>query len=192
MLIWNANKKIPENIHKELVDRIEKNYSNREEYFTSFNNSEGKFKDILVPYYQDIMEQMMRNLGLWKKATYSYNVWTQMYNSQTTTHAPHSHFAGNVIISFTHIINASKEKCFYFLDDDNNKIYPSPQQSGDIFAWPSWSIHGVDKVQEPNVNRLIVAGNVALHSYNFPNEKFSLECTDDQNGKVVWRNTPYG
>ena len=68
----------------------------------------------------------------------------------------------------SHIINASKNKCFYFLDDHGDKIYPDHQESGDIFAWPSWLVHGVDHVQEPNLNRLIVAGNVALETYSNP------------------------
>ena len=82
-----------------------------------------------------------------------------------TTDKSYSYFLGKEIISFNHIIDASNNKCFYFLDDDNNKIYPDQQESGDFFAWPPWRIHGVDKVQEPNVNRLIVAGNIWLDSY---------------------------
>ena len=64
--------------------------------------------------------------------------------------------------------NVLLNKCFYFLNDHGDKIHPDHQESGDIFAWPSYLIHGVDKVQEPNLNRLIVAGNVALETYSNP------------------------
>ena len=102
---------------------------------------------------------------MWKHSRYVFNIWTQRYNSENiNTHEPHAHFSGNEIISFNHIIDASKDKCFYFIDDDGNRTYPCEQKSGDIFAWPSWLMHGVDYVKESNVDRLIVAGNVILQS----------------------------
>ena len=168
MLIWSANKKIPNDLYKQIVSRIEEDYSDRKEFYTSYaDKSKVDFTDLLVPYYGNVIEELMKDLGMFKRSTYKYNLWVQMYNSETTTHGPHSHYGmnGNEIISFTHIIDASKNKCFYFLDDYDNKIYPENQESGDIFAWPSWLMHGVDKVKEPNFNRLIVAGNVALTSY---------------------------
>ena len=179
MLIWSANKKISKNLHTEIINRVQVNYKNKKKFYSSYHTlheSNKNFKDILVPYYMNLIEEMMRDLGMFKRTTYTYNLWVQMYNSETTTHDPHEHFSGTTdksydyflgkeIISFNHIIDASNNKCFYFLDDDNNKIYPDHQESGDFFAWPPWRIHGVDKVQEPNVNRLIVAGNIWLDSY---------------------------
>ena len=168
MLIWSANKKLPENIHTEIINGVQENHNNKEEFFSSFDISGKNFTDLLVPYYGNLIEEMMRDLGLWSRTQYQYNLWVQMYNSETTTHEPHEHFGGKEIISFNHIIEASKEKCFYFLNRDDDKIYPGEQRSGDIFAWPPWRIHGVDKVKEPNVNRLIVAGNIWLESYKKP------------------------
>ena len=165
MLIWSDNIKLPQNLYDEIVNKIEKNYINREKFYTSFYEDGYKFSDVLVPYYGNLIEKIMRDLGMFKRTTYKYNLWVQMYNSETTTHEPHEHFTGNEILSFNHIINSSNEKCFYFLDDDNNKTYPDNQQTGDIFAWCPWLMHGVDKVKEPNTNRLIVAGNVWLKTY---------------------------
>ena len=114
MLIWSDNIKLPHNLYDEIVNKIEKNYSNREKFYTSFYEDGYKFADLLVPYYGNLIEKIMRDLGMFKRTTYKYNLWVQMYNSETTTHEPHEHFTGNEILSFNHIINSSNEKCFYF------------------------------------------------------------------------------
>tara|TARA_R100001443_G_C3266211_1_gene156849 strand:- start:105 stop:608 length:504 start_codon:yes stop_codon:yes gene_type:complete len=165
MLIWSNNIKLSEELKTGILNRIQETLKDNKEFYTSYSiASVGQF---ISPYYSKVIEDMMKDLGMYNNTTYVYNLWVQMYNSETTTHPPHSHYGmnGDEIISFTHIIDASKNKCFYFLDDYDNKIYPENQESGDIFAWPSWLMHGVDKVKEPNFNRLIVAGNVALTSY---------------------------
>ena len=51
------------------------------------------------------------------------------------------------------------------MDDYGNKIYPDKQDCGHFFAFPPWVIHGADPVEEDNVNRLIVAGNLVLTDY---------------------------
>ena len=185
MFIWSAHKKLPDDIHTEIISRVEKNYNDKKKFFTSYVFRDSRWSSIdhmdhsigknfhkefplLDDYYENIIKEMMRNLGLWSRTKYQYNLWVQMYNSETNTHHPHEHYTGGEVISFNHIIDASKEKCFYFLNDDGDKIYPGEQRSGDIFAWPPWRIHGVDKVKEPNVNRLILAGNIWLESYKKP------------------------
>ena len=167
MFIWSDHKKLPKNIHTEIISRVEKNYNNKKKFFTSYSLGENFHKEfpLLDDYYEHIIKEMMRDLGLWSRTKYRYNLWVQMYNSETNTHHPHEHYSGKEIISFNHIIDSSNNKCFYFLNDNGDKIYPEHQESGDIFAWPPWRIHGVDKVKEPNVNRLILAGNIWLESY---------------------------
>ncbi len=164
MLIWSDNKKLPNNLYKKILNRIEEDYSNRKKFYTSYK-SRVDFTDLLVPYYGNVIEEIMKDLGMFKRSTYNANLWVQMYNSQTTTHEPHQHFTGSEIISFNHIIDASPEKCFYFLNDDGDKIYPGEQKSGDIFAWPPWRIHGVENAKS---HRLIIAGNIMLRTYNRP------------------------
>ena len=119
----------------------------------------------------------------WIRTRLNYiNEIIKYHNSKNiNTHEPHAHFIGNEIISFNHIIDASKDKCFYFIDDYGNKTYPGEQKSGDIFAWPPWRMHGVDHVKESNVNRLIVAGNIVLESIECThcNRKI-LECVDNR------------
>ena len=194
MFIWSDNKKLPNDIHTELIDRIEKKYSDKKRFYSSFGDAkklklsegyadhEDGYSDLLIPYYRNVIAEMMKNLGMWKRERYIFNVWTQRYNSENIdTHEPHAHFSGNEIISFNHIIDASKDKCFYFIDDYGNKTYPGEQKSGDIFAWPPWRMHGVDHVKESNVDRLIVAGNIMLESIECGhcNRKI-LECVDNR------------
>jgi len=188
MLIWSANKKLPENIHTEIINGVQENHNNKEKFFSSFHTSSKNFTDVLVPYYGNLIEEMMRDLGLWSRTQYQYNLWVQMYNSETTTHEPHEHFTGKEIISFNHIIDSSNNKCFYFLNDNGDKIYPEHQESGDIFAWAPWLVHGIDKVKEPNTNRLIVAGNVWLKTYDAPNIN-TMTCTGymDDGEDVIWK-----
>tara|TARA_R100001443_G_C3335758_1_gene173372 strand:- start:70 stop:1215 length:1146 start_codon:yes stop_codon:yes gene_type:complete len=191
MLIWSDNKKLPQSLHDELINRIHENYKNKEEFFSSYHESGEIFADIIVPYYGNLIEEIMKDLGLWSRTQYEYNLWVQMYNSETTTHDIHEHFTGREIISFNHIIDASNNKCFYFLNDNGDKIYPEHQDSGDIFAWSPWLVHGVDKVKEPNTTRLIVAGNVWLNRYDAPNAR-TLTCSGNINNDhedVIWNVT---
>ena len=81
------------------------------------------------------------------------------------------------------IINCSEQKCFYFLGKDDRKIYPD-QRVGDILAWPSWLMHGVDKVKDPSINRLVVSGNIALKDY-YDNDA-SFVSRDHGNGHITW------
>ena len=53
-----------------------------------------------------------------------------------------------------------------------------------ILAWPSWLMHGVDKVKDPSINRLVVSGNIALKDY-YDNDA-SFVSRDDGNGHITW------
>ena len=206
MFIWSDNIKLPDDIHTELISRIEKQHVDKNKFYTSYfdgtpmqNNltkqQVAEYYNLLLPYYGDVVAKMMRNLGIWKHSRYHFNVWAQRYNSKNiNTHEPHAHFSGNEIISFNHIIDASKNKCFYFIDDDGNKTYPGEQKSGDIFAWPPWRMHGVEHVREPNVDRLIIAGNIMLQSVECGHcNRDILKCEDKRNpenrreGEFIWK-----
>ena len=62
----------------------------------------------------------------------------------------------------------SPKDAWTVLDNDDNKIYPPHQNSGDVFAFPPWRLHAVDKVKEKDVDRLIVAGNISLTAFMRP------------------------
>ena len=183
MMIRKQNKIIPESLKSIIFKRIEKEHTDKKKFYTSFNLP--TFSDIVDPFYESIIDDMMKDLGMFKRSTYYYNLWVQMYNSETDTHTPHSHFGGTEIISFTHIINCSEQKCFYFLGDNDSKTYPD-QKSGDIMAWPSWLMHGVDKVEDPSINRLVVSGNIALKDYYGGNSDTSVVSNDHGNGHITW------
>ena len=197
MLIWSDNIKLPDDIHTELISRIEKQHVDKNKFYTTFSKSlfTDGYSDLLIPYYRDVIAEMMKNLGMFKHSRYYFNVWAQRYNSKNIdTHEPHAHFTGNEIISFNHIIDASENKCFYFIDDDGNKTYPGEQKSGDIFTWPPWRMHGVDHVKESNVDRLIVAGNIMLESIECGHcNRDILKCEDKRNpenhreGEFIWK-----
>jgi hypothetical protein len=162
MLIWSSNK-VNRDLRDKLISVIEEVYTDRKEFFSSYDIDGEYFSELLLPYYGEVIKEMMQDLGMYKRSTYDYNVWVQMYNSNTNSHPPHQHYEDNEIISFNHIIDASPEKCFYFLNDYDEKIYPGEQKSGDIFAWPPWRMHGVDRATS---HRLIVAGNIMLKTFN--------------------------
>ena len=187
MIIWQENKIVPKSLKSIIFKRIEENHIDKKKFYTSYAEGFGSttFSDILVPYYGDIIDGIMKDLGMFKRSRYYYNLWVQMYNSKTDTHSAHSHFGGTEIISFTHILNCSEQKCFYFLDNDDNKIYPD-QKQGDILAWPAWLMHGVDNVKDESLNRLVISGNIALKDYYGGDTDTSVTSSDDGSGHVTW------
>ena len=173
-ICWNKNKKFPKHLYNKVVKEIEKTYTDKDKFYTSYWGSEiphsqerfGRMVDIIQPFYDDIISEMMSEMGLFHRCIYRYSLWIQMYNSKTNTHEPHHHFTeGTDLISWVHFIKSPRQKCFYFLDSKGKKIYPK-QNSGDIIAWPSWAFHGVDCVKGKNFNRIIGAGNIHLTTFN--------------------------
>ena len=206
MFIWETNKKMPNDLHKRLVDIVgmenshyinydgssgvtNATYKNvQDDFFTSYRDEIDTKVDGLVEFYSEVVKEMMIDLGMYNRSRYEFQLWTQRYNDQTTAHWPHDHFSGSEIISFNHIIDPTEKKCFYFLDDNENKIYAGKQDTGHFFAWPPWRVHGADQVTEPNVNRLIVAGNVALLEY-YDMDGYRLTCDEPAGGTYVWKQT---
>ena len=188
MIIWKGNISIPDSLKSLIFKRIEDNHIDKKKFYTSYLGGFGSttFSDILVPFYGDIIDGIMKDLGMYKRSRYYYNLWVQMYNSETDTHGAHSHFGGTEIISFTHVLNCSEQKCFYFLDNDDNKIYPEHQSKGDMFAWPAWMLHGVDNVKDESLNRLVISGNISLKDYYGGNMDTSVTSHDDGSGHVTW------
>jgi len=185
MLIWNSNYIMPSDLKDRIKNAIEEDHLDKTRFYSSFQSGD-KFSDLLITYYSEVIKDMMSDLGMFKRSQYDFSLWCQMYNSDTDSHPLHAHFTSNEIISFTHIIDATKQSCFYFIDDDNNKIYPSHQKSGDIFAFPPWRLHGVDPVKEEGVDRLIVAGNIMLRSYHRPEDKVSAYSEKIGRGQCIW------
>ena len=180
MIIWRTNQSLSDGLYTEMLESIQSNHKNKNKFYTTFyyeNNLDifGK----LVPFYGNIISNMMTDLGLQHISRYQYTVWMQMNNSNTDSHNPHSHFVGMESISWVHFVNVSDQKCFYFQDSNNNKTYPD-QSTGDFIAWPSWAVHGVDKLDHDNFNRIICAGNIHFIEYNFNNQTVVSDLNDDK------------
>ncbi len=186
MLIWESNYQMPSGLKKSIKERIEEDYSDRDRFYSSFQSGD-KFQDLLVPYYSKVVKDMMSDLGMYKRSKYDFSLWVQMYNTNTDSHPLHAHFTSNEIISFTHIIDATKQRCFHFIDDEDNRLYPLHQSDGDIFAFPPWRLHGVDPIEDEEVDRLIVAGNIMLRSYHRPEDRVSAYSEKVGPGQCIWR-----
>ena len=181
MFIWESHIEMPTYLQDRLIksfDHHNRFWDTKSELFVSQSDDEYEapittynnlthFSKVegLMDFYSLIIEKMMKDIGMFKRCKYGFEVWAQYYNNKTFGHEPHDHFFGSEIISFNHIIKPSKNKCFYFMNDEKEKNYYGKQDSGHFYAWPPWRVHGVDRVEEEGSNRLIVAGNISLFEY---------------------------
>ena len=62
MIIWKQNKIIPESLKSIIFKRIEKEHDDREKFYTSYNSL--VFSDIIDPYYEDVIDEIMRDLNM--------------------------------------------------------------------------------------------------------------------------------
>ena len=183
MIVWKHHDKLSDEVILKIEDIVKEHFYESDIpriYTTYFNKDCHQEYDVLNDYYSIIQEKMMKDLGLFHRTKYHWDFWIQMYNNQTDGNVNHDHFDGDTIISWVHFIQAPDQKCFYFIDSDNNKTYPYDQSSGDIIAFPSWMFHGVDKVIEDNFDRLIVAGNISIsyiEQHNIVSESNSFHDT---------------
>lgn len=163
MIIWSENTKPEKDFLPDLESFIVANHKSKDHYFTTYHYNEGldkNLKELLGSFYKDQIKSMMIDLGVHGFVSYRTSYWVQMYNSNTTAHNIHTHFGEDSYISWVHILNSPKQKCFFFVNSNGEKTYPEKQSNYDMFAFPSWALHGVDPVEEKDVNRIIVAGNI--------------------------------
>jgi hypothetical protein len=181
MIIWNHHDELSDDIVLKIKNIVQSNFEENQILYSTYRN-DGPY-ELLNDYYATIQEKMMKDLGLFHRTKYYWNFWVQMYNNKTNGHPEHDHFSGNNIISWVHFIQVPDQKCFYFIDSDGNKTYPNYQSSGDIIAFPSWMLHGVDKVSENNFDRIILAGNIAISYIKQSNEVFESNSFHDT---ILW------
>jgi hypothetical protein len=167
----------------EQIERIRQALK-KEKYFhngiyTSYFSEDKTDFLFLENFYLDIIEKLLAEFGLLGRSACKLNYWIQMYNSDTMGHTVHDHFEGNQIISWIHFVSTPVEKCFYFLDSFGNKRYPENQFSGDFLFFSPWMMHGVDKVKNKNIDRIIVAGNIHLTEYLTNGKFLKIEETED-------------
>ena len=84
-LIWNSNYEMPFDLKDMIKNAIEEDHMDKTKFYSSYG-SDDKFTDFLVPYYSEIIKDMMSDLGMFKRTKYGFNLWCQMYNSNTDSH----------------------------------------------------------------------------------------------------------
>ena len=186
-IMWHDNISLPQDLYEQICTSVKGKINNIPQYYTTYGKKNPEWDrqllNSLVEFYTQLfVDKPLMELGLNYRSDWEFNFWIQATNSKSTGHKPHNHFSGNEFISWCHIIKAlPNERCFYFLRNvpstselvgGNNmisvanriyeKIYPE-QMSGDINAWPAWSLHGVDSPSTEE-SRIVIAGNIAINT----------------------------
>jgi len=173
MILWHKTINHPTGFVEKLEKQIVSQHKSKN-YFTTYNDNTVKNDPILDEsidnhienFYNDVVIEMMKDIGIHGFLEYyekKGSRWVQMYNSDTDSHGVHDHHGFGAFVSWVHVLKASpRQKPFFFINSRGEKLHPLCQNTSDIFAFPSWALHGVDKVIESGVNRIIVAGNVHL------------------------------
>ena len=189
-IMWHDNVSLPRDLYDKICSTVSQKLEGTRTidtgkvYYTSYTEDDSTWsRDILEGltgfYEQLFVSRMMFQLGMLERSEWKFNYWIQGSNCNTIGHKPHTHFSGNEIISWCHIIKAPipDEPCFHFFRNTSKgtidgegyrtvfgsvyeKLYPE-QKTGDINAWPAWSMHAVDATSSEE-NRIVIAGNISL------------------------------
>ena len=138
-------------------------------YYSSFFMKENERPDkVHNNRYCKIVEDILKNLGLYYTTACSYTYWSQLYK-KGMTHRPHHHAHTDpekgANISWVHFLDVPEQKCFRFTDKKGNTLVPDEQNNGDIICFPSWIWHEVVP-NETDKQRLVVAGNIRFTYYD--------------------------
>ena len=157
-------------------DSIE-NRKNWGQHYTGFHKNpnnkaptvEGNFIDKdLLQLYVPKLKKILGDIGLpMGKTIYSYSsIWGQLYKLDLEAVIDvHNHYEDpHQLISWVHFVDVPDTKLFYFQVGDN-KFYPECQKSGDLMLYPSYAMHGVDKMTE-GLDRFVVVGNIVKLNQN--------------------------
>ena len=74
MIIWQSNNIIPKSLKSIIFKKIEENHTDKKKFYTSYVEGFGSttFSDILVPYYAEIVDGIMKDLGMFKTVSYTH------------------------------------------------------------------------------------------------------------------------
>ena len=138
-------------------------------HYSSFFMKENERPDkIYNDRYCKVVEDILKNLGLYYTTSCSYTYWSQLYK-KGMTHRPHHHAHINpekgANISWVHFLDVPKQKCFRFTDTKGNILIPNEQNNGDIICFPSWVWHEVIPNQT-SVRRVVISGNITFTHYD--------------------------
>ena len=163
-ILWQANVELESSFADDCqkylseLDRVES-----DSLKTSYHRDPSEFP--LYPRYEEVFEKILKDLGLYGIVSYNAYLWGQLYDKNCKGHGTHSHFTGSEILSWVHFLKIPEQRCFFFLNSDGDKIYPEHQSQNDMIVFPSWAIHGVDPLENPDDIRIVTAGNITFSSY---------------------------
>ena len=155
--------KIPDSIINKLKSRlsdIELIDNHKSSYWMNQEYADHRPDQFLNERYDIIVEDIVKNVGVFNESTYTYTYWSQLYD-QGNNIGPHNHVDKECPsdISWVHFIDVPDQKCFRFTDTQGNTLVPDDQNIGDIICFPSWVLH---ETIPTNEQRLIVSGNITL------------------------------
>ena len=86
MIIWTKNQRLPSDLYHKVTKTIKLNHKDKEKYYTTYfddSKTEEKIKFFrnLMPFYDEHIETMTKDLGVYHKSKYTYTMWMQMSNS---------------------------------------------------------------------------------------------------------------
>ena len=118
----------------------------------------------ILNLYLPLLKRVLKICGLKdEQSIYSFtSIWGQLYKKELGAIIDvHNHYSGDTraLLSWVHFIKVPKQKCFYFYLD-GKKVYPETQNDSDIIFYPSYAMHGVDKMTEGD-DRFVVVGNIS-------------------------------
>lgn len=176
MILWHKKIEHPPGFVEKLEKQIVSQHDSKN-YFTTYVDGLHKNEPILdeeldnhiKDFYREVVTEMMKDVGIHGYLDYETkdgdlreSYWVQMYNSETDSHFIHDHHGCGAFISWVHVLKAlpTQKKAFFFANSRGQKLYPTHQSTSEMFAFPSWALHGVEQVTDVGVNRIIIAGNV--------------------------------
>ena len=145
----------------------------REQVTTYFVDDTTRPEKRFNNFYSKLVEDIMKNVGLYRMVRYEYIYWSQLY-LKNNKHNPHQHSRKieessrqyeEVIISWVHFLDVPEQKCFRFVDNDGNILVPEQQLNGDIIVFPSWVWHEV-LPNESDKKRIVISGNISVTHYD--------------------------
>jgi len=168
-------------LEKEFQDKY---YDNKKNISTTFNSGIDykQLGELSRQYYSNLIESLVRVLGIYDNVEYSWHYWYQVYDNESSGHEPHLHFSGKEILSWVHFISVSDKQSFYFKTGEGDRKVL--EQDEELIVFPSWCIHGVEKF-ESNDKRIVAAGNISIEFLNDPTNENNLMFDENKNGYII-------
>ena len=168
-------------LEKEFQDKY---YDSERKISTTFNSGIDykQLGELSRQYYSNLIESLVRVLGIYDNVEYSWHYWYQVYDSESSGHEPHLHFSGKEILSWVHFISVSDKQSFYFKTGEGDRKVL--EQDEELIVFPSWCIHGVEKFESSD-KRIVAAGNISIEFLNDPTNENNLMFDENKNGYII-------